>query len=94
MNDYIRKQDAIKVLTQKEREKFNDWERSGDELSLYAKKIYSNSILVIYDLPPADAVEVVRCVECRHYEKSGWCKLNDVVMQSKDFCSYGERKDG
>lgn len=47
----------------------------------------------IKDLPSVDAVEVVRCGECRHYEKFGWCKLNDVVMQSKDFCNYGERKD-
>lgn len=52
-----------------------------------------------------DAVEVVRCNDCKHYDYeyqlctlhsidpnafSGGC---DVDMQPDDFCSYGERRE-
>lgn len=36
--------------------------------------------------PTVDAVPVVRCKECRHYER---CEL----MTDDGFCSDGERKD-
>ena len=55
-----------------------------------------------------DAVPVVRCKDCEHYQcgvfySEGVCKLHseepdpynagfDVVMQDDDFCSYGKRK--
>ena len=56
-------------------------------------------------LPPVDAVEVVRCRECKH---KGWaqepchgrsldyCRLWECVLDNLDttYCSYGERKDG
>lgn len=103
MDDLISRQDAIKVLTRKEREEFNDWERSGDERSLCAKKAYSSSIFVIYDLPSADAVEVVRCKDCKYQDKGeneseSWnvCKYRPWLyfsIDDDDYCSYGERKD-
>ena len=50
--------------------------------------------------PTVDAVEVVRCKDCKHYvETDLWCNLNCCVGDShanwypEDFCSYGERKD-
>ena len=47
-----------------------------------------------------DAVEVVRCRECKYrfgnngYSKNG-CPIIDanIWMDDDDFCSYGERKD-
>ena len=56
------------------------------------------------DAPTVDAVEVVRCKDCKHY---GWeqepchgstqrfCRLHKglVVVDRDTFCSYGERKD-
>lgn len=59
----------------------------------------------IADAPTVDAVEVVRCRDCKH---KGWvqepchgrsldyCKLWECVLDNLDttFCSYGERKDG
>lgn len=60
----------------------------------------------IEEAPTVDAVEVVRCKDCKHYnkhlalepfceyltDKLGYC--DDVVyMQDDDFCSYG-RRDG
>ena len=52
----------------------------------------------------ADAVEVVRCKDCKHWncwrnsnEGSGDCNLDEgyqyLATQHYDFCSYGERKD-
>ena len=50
-----------------------------------------------------DAVPVVRCRECKHYEMGVCLKIYDVGAASRyawqerksdDFCSYGERKEG
>ena len=55
---------------------------------------------------PADAVEVVRCKDCKHYDNSEgiqWCHLNSKFAQwgtdwhsfpEDGFCSYGERREG
>ena len=50
--------------------------------------------------PTIDAVEVVRCRECKYrfgnngHSKNG-CPIMDanICMDDDDFCSYGERKD-
>ena len=75
-----------------------------------AQKIFSDSALLLAirvaldKAPTVDAVEVVRCKDCKHY---GWeqepchgrtqrfCNLNKglVVVYRDTFCSYGERKD-
>lgn len=42
--------------------------------------------------PTIDAVEVVRCEECKHYHENIcpiWCYTE---TKPNDFCSYGERK--
>ena len=46
--------------------------------------------------PTVDAVTVVRCRECRSYNKpkTGWCEVHLDREHMDDFCSYGERKDG
>ena len=55
-------------------------------------------------LPVADVVEVVRCGQCEWWkcnpnsEEYGICKKVsyddfEVVMDSDDFCSYGEREE-
>lgn len=41
--------------------------------------------------PTIDAVEVVRCRDCRKFKTYG-CRM--VASGYDDFCSYGERKDG
>ncbi len=56
-------------------------------------------------IPNIDAVEVVRCKDCKHYDSHGYkiCKLHSVeasqfgsgeniYMERDDFCSYGERR--
>ena len=56
-------------------------------------------INLIINLPAADAVEVVRCRECKYHEDThvtGFehCCLYDLTMRYNDFCSYGKREGG
>ena len=51
--------------------------------------------------PTADAVEVVRCRECKYRFKNNGhsrdgCPIIDanIWMDDDDFCSHGERKEG
>lgn len=54
----------------------------------------------IESAPSVDAVEVVRCKDCKHYEDHKRkiyenCMRNEklVPMSPDDFCNYGERKE-
>jgi hypothetical protein len=45
-------------------------------------------------LPKVDAVEVVRCKDCKAYDKEAfYCEAMGFTCEANDFCSYGERKD-
>lgn len=52
----------------------------------------------VANTPTIDAVEVVRCVECKHRANHNstlgfsWCGKFGNVMRDSDFCSWGERK--
>ena len=56
---------------------------------------------LIGEMPTVDAVEVVRCRECKYrfknngHDKSG-CPIIDanIWMDDDDFCSHGEREEG
>lgn len=41
-----------------------------------------------------DLVEVVRCKNCEHWHRSGYCKKLGMEHDrfERDFCSYGERR--
>ena len=62
---------------------------------------------VLFEMPTADVVEVVRCKNCdwlittelkadgttdKRY-KPTWCTLHNEYMNDNDFCSYGERRE-
>ena len=57
--------------------------------------------LILREAPTVDAVDVVRCRECKYrfknngHSKAG-CPIIDahIWMDDDDFCSHGERKDG
>lgn len=51
---------------------------------------------VLSDAPAADVAPVVRCAECRSYNKprTGFCAIHLDWEHPDDFCSYGKRKDG
>ena len=57
------------------------------------------AMLILREAPTVDAVEVVRCRECKYHEDTyvtGFkhCCLLSKTVRYNDFCSYGERKEG
>ena len=54
----------------------------------------------IADAPTVDAVEVVRCMDCKHCDPENYhCDhpmgtAAPLRRKPDDFCSYGERKEG
>ncbi len=59
---------------------------------------------LVQDAPTVDAVEVVRCKDCKHWvcwrgsgEGTGDCHLDEgystLATQHYDFCSYGEKRE-
>ena len=49
-------------------------------------------------MPTIDAVEVVQCDRCKHYEPYrkdiGFCGMSGMLYKPDWFCADGERKDG
>lgn len=55
-----------------------------------------DAIIEVYDAPTIDAVEVVRCGECRHkYMKDFdmFCPYMFGILKPNMHCSYGERRE-
>lgn len=54
----------------------------------------------IHDAPTFDAVEVVRCIDCKNWDRhigifdspNGYCYIHEETVNGYDYCSYGERK--
>lgn len=57
--------------------------------------------LILREAPTVDAVEVVRCRECKHWIKDfagcsdivGRCELANYAVGANGYCLYGERKE-
>ena len=47
---------------------------------------------LIEDAPTVDAVEVVRCKDCKHRYSDSWCEYVDD--DDNFYCARGERKVG
>ena len=47
---------------------------------------------LIEDAPTVDAVEVVRCKDCKHRYSDSWCEYVDD--DDNFYCARGERKEG
>ena len=61
------------------------------------RRAYAISIESVRNAPTVDAVEVVRCKDCKRYQLDsifhiGFC--DGKRCKDDDFCSYGKRKDG
>lgn len=80
MREYIDKGDAIFAV-------------SALPLTLDAETT-QRAIEAVRAVPAADVVEVVRCKDCKWYEKIIYtCLQNDGMMPGEGFCSFGERKE-
>lgn len=58
--------------------------------------------MILKYVPTIDAMPVVRCKECGHYDTTGypalnpgtgWCDKMDRGVHDDFYCSYGERKE-
>lgn len=56
---------------------------------------------VFAEIPSADVAPVVRCRDCKWYDRKVWCpvamsgfhEVGMLLPHEDDFCSYGERKE-
>ena len=70
----------------------NDLIRRQDALKV--SSMDSEIYIGINNLPPVDAVEVVKCEDCKNRFKviCPFSYINAIDGSETDFCSYGERK--
>ena len=67
-----------------------DWESVDGIMS---STVLKQTISDINNMPTIDAVEVVRCKDCKYYEgKNTYC-ANDILATPYDYCSRGERRE-
>lgn len=68
-----------------------DAKRNG-EICDYWEDDRSNLLYYLDTAPTVDAVEVVRCKDCKHWGDTicNWFEEERIMWQN-DFCSYGER---
>lgn len=72
-----------------------------------ARKGVQDVLDVIWNAPTVDAVEVVRCKDCKWWKEEteyAWdgetelkqqlCTEHDAYFEPDDFCSWGEKKCG
>lgn len=72
---------------------FNDvrrLEKRRNDVEKICKSFVHRDILK--NAPAVDAVEVVRCKDCKHY-KTIQCSCGCTVVSSEWYCADGERKD-
>lgn len=50
----------------------------------------TNCMAEIFNAP---SIDIVRCKECYMCDEEMWCSFYDSIMESDDFCSYGERRE-
>ena len=66
------------------------------DCSFFMDDKYCRFETMLSEAPTINAIPVVRCRECRSYNKpkTGWCEVHLDREHMDDFCSYGERKEG
>ena len=65
------------------------------DCSFFMDDKYCRFETMLSEAPTINALPVVRCRECRSYNKpkTGWCEVHLDREHMDDFCSYGERKE-
>lgn len=78
--------DAIELISKARRMETTD--NNGIPVDTFAVPV-----MVIEDATTVDAVEVVRCKNCK-YQYTPDCTMSDGLREAvdDDFCSYGERR--
>lgn len=88
MSDLISRVDAIDALNKEYHGMVSD-----ESMKIYQIKNWLSA------LPSADAVEVVRCKDCKYRRENcgmgdhRWCDVLKMTTRADDFCSYGKRRE-
>lgn len=72
-------------------ERLIDYISTSSNVSFWAKR---EEIKQVMDSPVVDAVEVVRCKDCKYWKTQG-CHIDSQYFsetKKDDYCSYGDRK--
>lgn len=95
MAEYIERDAAIAYIREQSEECQKAFEELGGESGIYADA-YNDLAEDFYSIPAADVAPVVRCMNCRSYNKpkTGWCEVHLDREHPDDFCGYGKQKDG
>ena len=79
-------------------ELFPNWQTLPRDTKDKVCKLAKEHERLLFDEPTVDAVEVVRCKDCEHYEPFnirpfvGECYVWSAVVKESGFCHCGERK--
>ena len=74
----------------------------GSAYEIGSRNRFDMDRLAIDTVHPVDAVEVVRCKDCKRYQHEvgddeyalGWCPFLTIHLVSRDgFCAWGKRKE-
>ena len=92
MPEYIEREALLDKVIKENRFVF----RTDDLLNnkIIYETVYNDFAKVLYSIPTADVVEVVRCKYCINYNKRhSLCTLSSIHLNENGFCSYGKRKE-
>ena len=95
--------DEIKICVDRQYKNCHGY--SGSKKAIYREAILAVKS-ILHSAKPIDAVEVVRCRECKHWKPSGskagnsfsdmeyigGCEFTKYCRRESDFCSYGEKR--
>ncbi len=87
-NDLIRRSDVLKKTV---------WLET--DVPTRAATLRTEIVLAddVRSIPAVDAVEVVRCSDCVHFEPfrrhDGFCKIDGMLRENDFFCKYGQRRE-
>ena len=88
------------LLTKQFMTRYTEQEKQGN-FTFVACEIKSNFRSMMDEMPTVDAVPVVRCQDCKHWEVHmanpteyiSWCELVGRTAKPCDFCSWGEVRE-
>ena len=97
MNDLISRSALLETLKE-----HHDYIMQEPEISKTIKwceaACFNRTIDALETAPAVDAVEVVRCKDCKHgqpsnaWEEFWYCEVWTIHHRGDNFCSYGERR--
>ena len=90
MIDLVSKQAALAMF---QNMSYDDWNQG---VSTTWANAFSEAADMIEDLPSVDAVEIVRCADCKYRDADDFCTgrgYPNALVPDDGFCDKGERRE-